>query len=48
MFHAGDDQLTPADLKHYADEGTRVFLAAYGVSRPSRPAGTLGAGDRSQ
>ncbi|MFI6538771.1 TetR/AcrR family transcriptional regulator [Nonomuraea sp. NPDC050547] len=47
MFHT-DDHLTPATLEHYADEGTRVFLAAYGVSRPSRPAGTLGAGDRSQ
>ncbi|MFI6291194.1 TetR/AcrR family transcriptional regulator [Nonomuraea sp. NPDC050790] len=39
MFHMGDD-LTPAELEHHADEGTRVFLAAYGVRRPGGAART--------
>lgn len=29
MFHGSDTQLTPGELERYADEGVRVFLAAY-------------------
>jgi len=31
MFHAADDRFGPEELQRYADEGTRVFLAAYGA-----------------
>ena len=31
MFHGSDTGLTPSDLDRYADEGVRVFLAAYGT-----------------
>jgi AcrR family transcriptional regulator len=30
MFRPGAEPFTPAELDHYADEGVRVFLAAYG------------------
>ena len=30
MFHAGDTEFTAKELERYADEGVRVFLAAYG------------------
>ena len=30
MFHGSDTTFTPAELERYADEGVRVFLAAYG------------------
>ncbi|MGH9118030.1 MAG: TetR/AcrR family transcriptional regulator [Acidimicrobiales bacterium] len=30
MFHGRDTELTPNELERYADEGVRVFLAAYG------------------
>ena len=30
MFNVSDAEFTPAELKRYADEGVRVFLAAYG------------------
>jgi TetR/AcrR family transcriptional regulator, mexJK operon transcriptional repressor len=30
MFHGSDTRLTPSELERYADEGVRVFLAAYG------------------
>jgi TetR/AcrR family transcriptional regulator, mexJK operon transcriptional repressor len=33
MFHGGDATFTPAELEHLADEGVRVFLAAYGARR---------------
>ncbi len=32
MFHGGDAGFTPSELEHYADEGVRVFLAAYATS----------------
>ena len=32
MFHGSDTEFTPAELELYADEGVRVFLAAYGTS----------------
>jgi TetR/AcrR family transcriptional repressor of mexJK operon len=32
MFHGSDTELTPEELEHYADEGVRVFLAAYATS----------------
>ncbi len=32
MFHGSDTEFTPAELERYADEGVRVFLAAYGTS----------------
>jgi len=32
MFHATDDGFSPEELQRYADEGIRVFLAAYGAS----------------
>ena len=31
MFHGGDTEFTPNELERYADEGVRVFLAAYGT-----------------
>lgn len=31
MFHGSDTEFTPSELEHYADEGVRVFLAAYGT-----------------
>ncbi len=31
MFCGSDDLFTPADLQRFADEGVRVFLAAYGA-----------------
>lgn len=31
MFHGNDIEFTPSELERYADEGARVFLAAYGV-----------------
>jgi hypothetical protein len=31
MFHATDDRFSRAELQRSADEGTRVFLAGYGV-----------------
>jgi TetR/AcrR family transcriptional regulator, mexJK operon transcriptional repressor len=31
MFHAGDGRFGPGELDRYADEGVRVFLAAYGA-----------------
>jgi AcrR family transcriptional regulator len=31
MFHPGDTEYTPDELQRYADEGVRVFLAAYGT-----------------
>ncbi|PSL02091.1 TetR family transcriptional regulator [Haloactinopolyspora alba] len=30
MFRGGDTGFTAAEMRHYADEGVRVFLAAYG------------------
>jgi TetR/AcrR family transcriptional repressor of mexJK operon len=30
MFRPTEDHFSPDELQHYADEGTRVFLAAYG------------------
>ncbi|MFF4879545.1 TetR/AcrR family transcriptional regulator [Micromonospora sp. NPDC000668] len=30
MFHGSDTPFTPSELERYADEGVRVFLAAYG------------------
>jgi TetR/AcrR family transcriptional repressor of mexJK operon len=33
MFHGSDAAFTPAELEHFADEGVRVFLAAYGARR---------------
>ncbi|MFI6478707.1 TetR/AcrR family transcriptional regulator [Nonomuraea sp. NPDC050663] len=36
MFRTDDDHHSPADLEYYADEGIRVFLAAYGSDRPQR------------
>ena len=30
MFHPIDTQLTPRQLRRYADDAVRVFLAAYG------------------
>jgi TetR/AcrR family transcriptional repressor of mexJK operon len=30
MFHGSDTEFTPGELERYADEGVRVFLAAYG------------------
>jgi AcrR family transcriptional regulator len=30
MFRATDNHFSPEELRRYADEGTRVFLAAYG------------------
>jgi TetR/AcrR family transcriptional repressor of mexJK operon len=35
MFHPNDAEFTSGKLDHYADEGVRVFLAAYGAP-PSR------------
>jgi AcrR family transcriptional regulator len=32
IFHGSDTEFTPAELERYADEGVRVFLAAYGTS----------------
>lgn len=32
MFHGGDTRFTADELERYADEGVRVFLAAYGPS----------------
>jgi TetR/AcrR family transcriptional repressor of mexJK operon len=29
MFHGSDNQFTPTELERFADEGVRVFLAAY-------------------
>lgn len=34
MFYGAGEQFTTAELEHFADEGVRVFLAAYGA-RPS-------------
>ena len=31
MFHGNDIEFTPSELERYADEGARVFLAAYGA-----------------
>ena len=31
MFHGSDTEFTPSELERYADEGVRVFLAAYGT-----------------
>jgi TetR/AcrR family transcriptional regulator, mexJK operon transcriptional repressor len=31
MFHGSDTEFTPGELERYADEGVRVFLAAYGT-----------------
>jgi TetR/AcrR family transcriptional repressor of mexJK operon len=31
MFHGADRQYAPGELDRYADEGVRVFLAAYGT-----------------
>jgi TetR/AcrR family transcriptional repressor of mexJK operon len=31
MFHGNDIRFTAAELQRYADEGVRVFLAAYGT-----------------
>ncbi len=31
MFHGGNTEFTPNELERYADEGVRVFLAAYGT-----------------
>jgi AcrR family transcriptional regulator len=31
MFHGSDTEFTSEELEHYADEGVRVFLAAYGA-----------------
>jgi TetR/AcrR family transcriptional regulator, mexJK operon transcriptional repressor len=31
MFHGADRQYAPGELERYADEGVRVFLAAYGA-----------------
>ncbi|MGH9250992.1 MAG: TetR/AcrR family transcriptional regulator [Acidimicrobiales bacterium] len=31
MFHGRDTEFTPSELERYADEGVRVFLAAYGA-----------------
>jgi hypothetical protein len=31
MFHPTDAPFTATVLHHYADEGVRVFLAAYGA-----------------
>ena len=31
MFHGGDTEISPSELERYADEGVRVFLAAYGT-----------------
>jgi hypothetical protein len=30
MFRGSDTEFTPGQLGRYADEGARVFLAAYG------------------
>jgi hypothetical protein len=30
MVRATDNHFSPEELRRYADEGTRVFLAAYG------------------
>ena len=30
MFHGSDTEFAPGELDRYADEGVRVFLAAYG------------------
>lgn len=32
MFHGSDSQFSTEELERYADEGVRVFLAAYGAS----------------
>jgi TetR/AcrR family transcriptional repressor of mexJK operon len=32
MFHGSDTRFTTEELERYADEGVRVFLAAYGTS----------------
>jgi TetR/AcrR family transcriptional repressor of mexJK operon len=32
----GDAEFTRDELEHYADEGVRVFLAAYGINNPSK------------
>ncbi len=32
MFHGSGADFTPGELERYADEGVRVFLAAYGTS----------------
>lgn len=32
MFHGSDTEFSPTELDRYADEGVRVFLAAYGRS----------------
>jgi TetR/AcrR family transcriptional repressor of mexJK operon len=39
MFDGGET-LTGADLERFADAGVRVFLAAYGLPEPRRPAGS--------
>ena len=31
-----DERFTPAELERFADEGVRVFLAAYSRQRPKR------------
>jgi TetR/AcrR family transcriptional regulator, mexJK operon transcriptional repressor len=31
MFHGSDTEFTPSELGRYADEGVRIFLAAYGT-----------------
>ncbi|HMG30272.1 MAG TPA: TetR/AcrR family transcriptional regulator [Jiangellaceae bacterium] len=31
MFHGSDTEFTPNELERYADQGVRVFLAAYGT-----------------
>ena len=38
MFHGSDTEFT-GDLERYADEGLRVFLAAYGSTRDHEGSG---------
>jgi TetR/AcrR family transcriptional regulator, mexJK operon transcriptional repressor len=37
MFHGSDIEFTPGELERYADEGVRVFLAAYGGADRTHP-----------
>jgi hypothetical protein len=39
MFHGSDTEFTPGELERYADEGVRVFLAAYGSTRDHEGSG---------